>query len=243
MLLSAIWCLCSSLKLRLRFTLPKEPFENTNTKRKQRRNSWESSRHDNAAGWRALFWQRSLCIFRNHEQLKVEWHEQSGSWGRQCFLAACQKQQQPLPFYAPVIQYLNILHEKCSFSCEQKVVISFHRVCAHPQYEGRQQQLSTQSVAPLWNEASPWFIFWIGEQMVSLVVTTGLQEALIPLATIQKLCTGSRAVSRWWPLNVPDGCWSARRTFPPASPAAVLATCNSISGLVCLKHLWPLISL
>lgn len=45
--------------------------------------------------------------------------------------------------------------------------------------------------------------------MVSLVVTTGLQEALIPLATIQKLCTGSRAVSRWWPLNVPDGCWSA----------------------------------
>lgn len=44
--------------------------------------------------------------------------------------------------------------------------------------------------------------------MVSLVVTTGLQEALIPLATTQKLCTGSRALSPWWPLNVADSCWS-----------------------------------
>lgn len=30
--------------------------------------------------------------------------------------------------------------------------------------------------------------------MVLLVVTKGRQEALIPLATIQKLCTGTRAL-------------------------------------------------
>lgn len=67
---------------------------------------------------------------------------------------------------------------------------------------------TAQHTARLWKEASPWFIFWIGEQMVSLVVTTGLQEALILLATTQKLCTGSRALPPWWLLNVPDSCWS-----------------------------------
>lgn len=124
-----------------------------------------------------------------------------------------------------------ILHEKCSFSCEQIVGISFLHTL------NMRETTTAQHAARLWNEASPWFIFWIGEQMVSLVVTTGLQEALIPLATTQKLCTGSRALSPRWPLNVPDSCWSTalvRTPPPPVRPAAVLATCNSM--LYLLEH-------
>lgn len=41
----------------------------------------------------------------------------------------------------------------------------------------------------------PRFIFWKGDQMVLVVVTKGRQEALIPLAPVQKQCTGMRALA------------------------------------------------
>lgn len=46
------------------------------------------------------------------------------------------------------------------------------------------------------NRGYPWFIFWIGDQMVLVVVTKVQQEALIPLAPVQKQCTGMRASNK-----------------------------------------------
>lgn len=45
---------------------------------------------------------------------------------------------------------------------------------------------STKLVACKVKQGCPWFIFWIGDQMVLVVVTKGQQEALIPLAPVQK---------------------------------------------------------
>lgn len=46
--------------------------------------------------------------------------------------------------------------------------------------------------------------------MVLVVVTKGQQEALIPLAPVQKQCTGMRALNKcsvpdswWWSLKIP----------------------------------------
>lgn len=77
--------------------------------------------------------------------------------------------------------------------------------------------------------------------MVSLLVTTGLQEALIPLATTQKLCTGSSALSPWWPLNVSDSGGSpglgdyCPKHVPSSSPGDMHL--DTVSALACLKYL------
>lgn len=51
------------------------------------------------------------------------------------------------------------------------------------------EQRTKERLAKL-SKAIPWFIFWIGDQMVLVVVMKGQQEALIPLAWVQTTTQG-----------------------------------------------------
>lgn len=62
--------------------------------------------------------------------------------------------------------------------------------------------------------------------MVLVVVTKGQQEALIPLAPVQKQCTGTRALNKCSAdFSLPDTClWSLKN---PSHPSQV-QTCQVI---------------